>query len=218
MKLLQKLEFDHISPHKAIEFSDKIIAILDVFDIHAGAATNFKAASNNYKTVMGMVSVAGTSEEIAEADNLADDEWRALDLQISASLTQNHNAKQRDAADRVFSVFSKIEDPTDLPYKEEYAQLAFLLESLDKLPKAVLEDAHVIENIKGLKQRVKEFNALYSDKIKTSNEAEITLLRQTRINLDNAWKKLAIHMDAEYTVHSEDGSLKECMIKLYSLF
>ena len=218
MNLLQKLDFDHIGQHKAIEFSEKIIAILNVFDIHSGAATNFKAASENYKTVMGMVSVAGTSEEIAEADNLADDEWRALDLQISASLTQNHNSRQRDAAERVYAIFSKIEDPTDLPYKEEYAQLAFLLESLCKLSKSVLDDAHVSENIEGLKLRVKEFNALYSDKIKTSNEAEIALLRQTRINLDNAWRKLAMHMDAEFTAHSDDGSLKECMIKLYSLF
>ena len=218
MKLLQNLDFGHIGQHKAIEFADRIVAILEVFDIKTGAATNFKAASGNFKAVMGMVSVAGTSEEIAEADNLADDEWRALDLQISASLTQNHNPKQRDAADRVFATFSTIEDPTDLPYKDEYAALDFLLESLDKLPKGILEDAHVKENVEGLRRRVKEFRALYSDKVKTNSEEEITLLRQTRINLDSAWKKLAMFMDAEYTSKSDDASLKECMIKLYSLF
>ena len=52
--------------------------------------------------------VTGACEEIAEADNLADDEWRALDLQISASLTQNHNAKQRDAAELEYQKINRI--------------------------------------------------------------------------------------------------------------
>lgn len=79
---------------------------------------------------------------LEEADAAADKAWYLLYWQFKISL--DHPTENiREAAKVVFETFSKIPNPTQLPYEEEYQEIKNLLDQLEALPTVLLDQALV---------------------------------------------------------------------------
>lgn len=125
------------------------------------------------------------SAKIDEADAAADLAWNAIHAQLRINIA-HYDAGVQAAARSVLGVFSKIEDPTRLPYDEEYAQLNRLLGLLSELPAEVRHLAMVDGWIEELQRRVGVVCSLRSE----SSGKECASTKVARLALIDAYDAL----------------------------
>ncbi len=132
--------------------------------------------------------------KIDAADAAADLAWNAIYAQLRINIA-HYAADVQDAAFRVLSAFSKVNDPTRLPYGEEYAQLNRLLGLLDEVPAETRRLAMVDGWIEELRKRVERVCSLLAD----HSEDGVTA-KETRLSLIDAYDRM-IH-----NIHSLAGT------------
>ena len=134
------------------------------------------------------------SAKIDAADAAADLAWNAIYAQLRINIA-HYDADVQNSAFRVLSAFSKINDPTRLPYGEEYAQLNCLLGLLDEVPAETRRLAMVDGWIEELRKRVERVCSLLAD----HSEDGVTA-KETRLSLIDAYDRM-IH-----NIHSLAGT------------
>lgn len=129
------------------------------------------------------------ANQIDEADTAADQAWNAIYTQLKINLNHYQN-DVREAAQKTLKVFNLINNPTRLPYNEEYAQLDRLIALLDEISTETRETAMVDGWIKELKNRVALFKALYKNNTDDSNEFNTGATKTARLALVDAYRSL----------------------------
>ena len=117
-------------------------------------AASLVAAVNEYKDAHANVK----DNELAMADTAADFAWRHLDAFLCGAI---YHPALKDAAEKVKYAFDAYDDPTELPYEDEYKILADLLNDLDAVDAEVRRAAMVDPLIEELRTRCDKFNALF---------------------------------------------------------
>lgn len=136
-----------------------------------------------------------TFKILYDADIATDEIWRGLNDEIRAG--QRHpNPARREANNVVAEVFGHYEDPTQLPYSEEYSQIHELLDELEHLPQSTLRAAVVDEWIIELRARYEAFmNASKMHMVETTF-GEIGSIKRARVAASNAYRMLAERISA----------------------
>ena len=176
-------------------FNQRIMRILDTTCGACGKPyEEFKAATELLASLMhekGFV----TSLSLEEYDRKADEAWRGLSDQISASLRHPKDAV-REAAQTVYHVFSKTSNPTNLNYDQEYGALSILLSQLNALDKSILESARVDEYVDYLDQCVAEFIEASKKTIDAKSKQQIGAIKDASLNCYKLWQNLAKYLEA----------------------
>ena len=178
---------------------------------------NFLDTAETYIAVQQSQAVKITGAEIEDCDHLADDEWRALDYQIKASVCQHFNDEQREAALGIQKVFSKYKDPTDMRYVKEYEILDKLLTELEQFPAQILKSAKVDANVVALRKRVEDFRMLYTNKIKPEAEEELGVARDVRVSLNKWWEAVSAQIYADLFENEKKAVFMDAAEKLNML-
>ena len=161
-------------------------------------AQSLVAAVNEYKDAHESVK----DNELVAADTEADFAWRHLNAFLCGAI---YHPALKDAAESVKLVFDATDDPTELPYEEEYRLLADLLSDLDAISADVKKNAMVDVLIEDLRVKCDKFNALYSQYKDTqkakdfarNKQAERVLHKELNEMLDNVNANLRVNPTAE---------------------
>ena len=161
-------------------------------------ADSLLAAVSEYKDAHESVK----DNELVEADTAADFAWRHLDAFLCGAI---YHPVLKDAAEKVKFVFDAFDDPTELPYEDEYKILADLLSDLDAIAADVKKAAMVDPLIEELRARCDKFIALYKTYADTqkardfarNKQAERILHKELNEMLDNVNANLRVNPTAE---------------------
>lgn len=123
------------------------------------------------------------------ADIATDEIWRGLNDEIRAG--QRHpNPGRREATNVVAEIFGHYEDPTQLPYAEEYARIRQLIQELETLPESTLKAAVVDEWLSALRQRYEVFMEASREHMLESSFGDIGSVKKSRLAANNAYRQL----------------------------
>ena len=129
------------------------------------------------------------------ADIATDEIWRGLNDEIRAG--QRHpNPARREATNVVAEVFGRYEDPTMLPYVEEYNRIRLLIEELETLPESTLKAAVVDEWLAALRSRYDLFMDAARDHMLESSFGEMGSIKKARVSAVDAYKALVDRVSA----------------------
>ena len=156
--------------------------IEDTFSVSPDYAKKFMDTLKAFDEALRMGDAAFSSKELFDADRDADLAWWALNGYLKA-MTSHPNPERRDAAIKVFKVFSQYENPTSLSYATEYGILERLLADLKSLPENLLAKADVMEWIKDLEDKCSIFVQMYSIRVQ---DKALTVTEETKTARLNA--------------------------------
>ena len=130
-----------------------------------------------------------TFKAMYSADIATDEVWRGLNDEIRAG--QRHpNPARREANNVVSEVFGHYEDPTQLPYSEEYGRLRQLIEELEALPESTLKAAVVDEWVVALRSRYEAFMEASRVHMLEASFGDIGGIKRERVSASNAYRSL----------------------------
>ena len=130
-----------------------------------------------------------TFKSMSSADIATDEIWRGLNDEIRAG--QRHpNPARREANNVVAEVFGHYEDPTQLPYSEEYGRLRQLIEELEALPESTLKAAVVDEWVVALRSRYEAFMEASRTHMLEASFGDIGGIKKERVSASNAYRNL----------------------------
>lgn len=132
---------------------------------------------------------------VANADREADECWSALNALLKAMLISK-NAMRREAAERINAVFSKYENPTRLPYNQEYAILQNLLSDLAGCDMKDLEACYLIEPIESLQDACNNFQTVVASTAESKAQIVIGENKEKRTALLDTWRKFVKRCNA----------------------
>ena len=142
---------------------------------------------------------SATFKVMYAADVATDEVWRGLNDEIKAG--QRHpNPARREANNVVAEVFGHYDDPTSLPYSEEYGRIRELLEELEKLPESTLKAAVVDEWVAELRIRYEAFMEASKIHMVETSFGEIGSIKKARVAATNAYCTLINRVTALATL------------------
>lgn len=190
-----RLNFLSLKRNEVHSFNNRVLHILDETCGACGKTyDDFKAAAEQYGALLYEKGFA-PSLALDEYDRRADEAWRGLDLQISASL-KHPQEDVRKAAQAVSDVFSKTPNPTYLNYDQEYGTLSVLLSQLKAIDSAVLETARVDAYIAYLDTCVHDFVEASNKSIDAKSRQQVGAIRAAMQLCHKAWQNLAKYLEA----------------------
>lgn len=122
-------------------------------------------------------------------DSSVDAAWCGMNAEIENHL-EHPNEKVRKAAADVHAVWSRIADPTELPYEDEYARIKSLIAIVSKIPADVMKDAGVDEWFEALKKRNAEFVELWGDKADSDSQRLANQIKKIRGDVEATYGDL----------------------------
>lgn len=134
-------------------------------------------------------------QDMIDADTAADNAWKGLKAQLKVSLVHPF-AAIREAAERVWKVFSATNNPTQLPYETEYGLLERLLSQLDELDKFDREAALIEPWFDELHRTVQAFTSLYLKRNHEIAGREAGLVKSRRVAAVEACRELFDYANA----------------------
>ena len=144
-----------------------------------------------------------SAEEISAADRDADLAWSCLNAYLKVMLS-HPIAQKRDAAEKIFQVFSKYENPTALAYATEYGILERLLSELKTIPKETLDMAGAAEWIHDLDAKCARFIQLYSLRVQDKATRVTGATKTARLNAIDTYREMVKLINALLIVSPTD--------------
>lgn len=144
-----------------------------------------------------------SAEEISAADRDADLAWSCLNAYLKVMLS-HPVAQKRDAAEKIFQVFSKYENPTALAYATEYGILERLLSELKTIPKETLDMADAAEWIHDLDAKCARFIQLYSLRVQDKATRVTGATKTARLNAIDTYREMVKLINALLIVSPTD--------------
>ncbi|MBQ9396134.1 MAG: hypothetical protein IJU23_11570 [Proteobacteria bacterium] len=195
IKMIQPLNLGKFNHEEVLEFSQKICHTLD--GVHSDTAK--KGGKVFADAVAAFAKKLEESPEIVSLEVQANDAnvdqaWRGMNAELENHL-EHPNSKIRNAAATVYEVWSKHEDPTELPYEEEYNRLKSLILVISKLPVSVLKDAGVDEWFEALKERHSLFMSIWGEKTATDSQRLANQVKTARASLEQSYAEFVAFMD-----------------------
>ena len=145
------------------------------------ATVDFEAAVQSTPDLLAL--------EIQAKDTAVDEAWRGLNTELENNL-DHPNERKRDASSQVYDIWAEFGDPTDLPFDEEYATLAKIIEALDNVPADILMLAAVDEWFEALRERYRSFIAIWGEEGRSDAQRLARQLKETRSALESAYDEL----------------------------
>ena len=147
---ISRISYTALRRDEQHSFNNRVLHILDTSCGACGKPyDDFKSAAEKFGALLHEKGFA-TSLSLEDYDRKADEAWRGLDAQISAS-RRHPKEDVRNAAQTVNDVFSKTSNPTNLNYDQEYGALSVLLSQLNAMDRTVLVLARVDEYVSLIK-------------------------------------------------------------------
>ncbi len=129
------------------------------------------------------------SLDLQSLDASVDAAWCGMNVELENHL-EHPNEKVRTAAADVHAVWSRISDPTELPFEEEYARIKSLIAIISKIPADVMKAAGVDEWFDALKTRNEEFVALWGSKADSDAQRLANQVKKARGEVEDAYGDL----------------------------
>ena len=176
-------------------FNSRVLGILNETCGACGKPySDFKAAAEQYERILHD---KGFSESLSleEYDRRADEAWRGLDMQLSASV-RHPREEVRKAAEQVKAIWDKTPNPTNLNYDQEYGALSILLSQVNAIERSVLIIARVDEYVDYLGVCVNEFILASKRVMDLRANQQAGTLKEAAQNCYKTWQNLAKYIEA----------------------
>lgn len=161
---------------------------------------NFSSHLKTFKELLA-ASQETFNDAILTADRETDAAWSAIDTLLRLNI-RHFDCGIREAAQKVINIFETTDNPTRLPYAEEYARLESLLAKLSEIPEDTLKRAMVSDWIDELRRRVNAFHALRKAKTQARSEIETGATKTARNNLILVYRNLVDTINARIIIDS----------------
>lgn len=176
-------------------FNKRVLGILDeTCGVCGKPYSDFKDAAEQYERILHD---KGFSESLSleEYDRRADEAWRGLDMQISASV-RHPREEVRMAAEQIKAIWDKTPNPTNLNYDQEYGALSILLSQVNAIERSVLIIARVDEYVDYLGVCVNEFILASKRAMDLRANQQTGSLKEAAQNCYKTWQNLAKYIEA----------------------
>lgn len=197
MKRIQSFSLSSFTNHSLVGFCNEveshILAALPADQKELCA--DFTEKLKSFKDMLAM-SEQTFNDAIVAADKEADFAWTAINTLLQLN-TRHYDDTICEAANAVMEVFDNIDNPTRLPYAEEYAKLESLLTQLSAIPAETLKLAMVDGWIAELRCRINVFNELRKTKTEVRSEIETGATKAARSALVDAYRDLVDTLNAK---------------------
>ncbi|MBO5753654.1 MAG: hypothetical protein J6S69_08210 [Proteobacteria bacterium] len=203
MNKIQSFELSSFQIHELAAYCAEVegFAVQNLVQDYAELYADFSKALIQLR--MQWANAAETlANSIDEADTAADQAWNAIYAQLKINL--NHYRKDvREAAQETMKVFNLVNNPTRLPYNEEYEQLEILIHHLDQISIETRRLAMVDGWIKELQSRVAIFKELQSANAQDDCEFETGATKKARLTLVDAYHHVIDKINAMTDTNSD---------------
>jgi len=145
-------------------------------------------------------------QAIFDADHEADQAYSYVNsiLQINAT---HFKTERVEAAKACLEVFARYDNPTRLPYSQEYGILHNLLADMEALPASTLQLAQIDEWLSELRRRYEVVVGLMADKVQAKAQAECGAVKAARSSFEDSYHTFVdkvyamslLHNDANHT-------------------
>ena len=196
MAIANKIDFGSLMDDDLDSLLNEIVDNIEKSKASSNA-TSLVAAVNEYKDAHENVK----DNELVEADTAADFAWRHLDAFLCGAI---YHPVLKDAAEKVKYAFDAYDDPTELPYEDEYKVLADLLKDLDALDDSVKNASMAAPLIEELRTRCDKFNALYSQYADTKKAQDFARNKQAERVLHKELNNMLDDVNANLRVNPTD--------------
>lgn len=193
-KKIIRLNHTHLRREEQHSFHDRVLQIvLNTCGRCGKAYDRFEAAAIAFDKLLTDKALA-PSLSLVELDDVADNAWSSLNLQIRASLVHPRQSV-REAAAKVNEIFTKTANPTALSYDEEYGALRTLLAQLATIDAETIKTALVDEHIQALQIAVENFIVASTNKVDALSKKQTGVLKEASVECFKAWQDLAKYLE-----------------------
>lgn len=154
----------------------------------------FKGSVSAFDNVLKPDASSPESKSRQEADQVADDTWRGLQMQAEA-MTRFPNPATQQIALKVYAIIEKYGQLNKMPYDEEYANMKGLLEEIKKLPQADLESTGLKIWVDALQVAYDNFQIASVEKNKAEGEKETGIVAQRRQEAEQAYTDMTFRIN-----------------------
>ena len=186
-------------------FHDRVLQILLGTCGKCGEAyERFESAAKQFDTILKNKALA-PSLSLMELDAVTDAAWSSLNAQVQASLIHPRE-DVRKAAERVFAIFSKTPNPTNLNYDQEYGALKTLLSQIATIDAETLKAAWVNEHVAVLQNAVENFMIATANKVDALSKKQSGEIKTAETACYKAWQDLAKYLEIMDSLDDLPGS------------
>ena len=200
---VQKVLLDTLKNEELIAFFHQVDdAIISCFgEKGLDLAIGFRAKLRAFDESINRVDT-DMIEELRAADEVADNVWKGFFYELMAGM-KSLNEPRKKAALEVNETFSKISNPTDLPYAEEYANIHKLLSLLDKLPEDLLKAAKVDDWLFAMHQSYDDFMATNNAHLKSLDLQSYDVIKTAKLEAITAYRNMLIGIEVIAPIRKE---------------
>lgn len=210
MKKLKSITLKNLRNEELQGFCASILKIIDE-NGNENDKVLVAALRSGHEALITAVSKDGVtySESIQNADTLADQAWSCINNQLKINM-MHYKEDVREAATEVYAAFSAYDNPTNLPYIEEYARMELIINALDEQPKDHLGLVMIDGWLEELKKRCDEFHKCMDAKQDAKAAKETGAGLAARKAIYDAWSSFAETFNATLVLHPDDAHEKMC--------
>lgn len=158
-------------------------------------AKEFLKAQCAYEEALQVDDTVFSASDLAAADREADGAWTGLNMYLKA-MRLYPRADVREAAEQIWNVFSRYDNPTSLAYATEYGLMERMLTELHKLPESVLEKANAVIWIKELDEKCSLFIQMYALRIQEKAGKVSGASKTARLAAIEAYRRMVAMIEA----------------------
>ena len=141
--------------------------------------------------------------ELIAADTAADMAWKDFDAFLNG-MVNYPVAKISAAIGEVKYVFDQYDDPTELPYEQEYAVLEQLIKALELIPAETRRESLADPLIDQLKQRWDEFMRLFKMYESTNELQKFFAIKDAKEKVNREYRELMETYNASLKLEASD--------------
>jgi len=187
MKKLKTIKLKDLRNDEVQGFCEKVIRVME----ETGTLEEIALISDlkkAHEAFIAAVTKDGISfgDAIQKADSLADQAWSCINTLLKVNML-HFKDEIREAASTIYTAFAAYDNPTNLPYIEEYARMARIINALEAQPAELLERAMIADWFEELKRRCDDFNKCMDAKQDAKASKVIGAAAAARDDIYNAW-------------------------------
>lgn len=195
MKMIQAINLSKLNHDEVLAFSRKVCDVMNNCDSDTAkkASKTLTDAADDFDKVLEE-SPELISLEIQAKDTAVDQSWRGMNAELELRL-DHPNENVRRASATIYEVWKRYNDPTELPYEEEYKSIKAIIALISKIPADVMKTAGVDEWFESLKANHDSFMALWGEKTVTDSQRLANQVKKARAAMESAYNELALFVD-----------------------
>lgn len=161
----------------------------------AGIVAMYKAAVAAFDAAEKESQSSAFTEAMTAADELADTAWRSLTATAKAQLP-HPAAESAAAAKEAVAIVRKYGDVTQMPYNEEYGNIANAMQDFATLGEEKQKLCYIDAWVSELQARYDEFTAAQSSRTEEQGAKTQGIVKQARTACDDAYRTLVNYVNA----------------------